>query len=263
MRTTFDSNLWEHVVHPMVFPLPPDRHRRLLAVNDAVKDGRVTGFICQSVATMEGVKRKDRPEFLSQQPVRARVVETDDPTMSMMISAPDQSNRPELMPVLIDRMKDAVQLGMRLIEIPPYTELELPAAFYADRPSDFVEKFGRVAHAIMQRNVGRAPLEALGFELAQREGGKSYIYARGALPNVAEFTKDERRRIEEAVAEASDGDAVAAHVASGNDLFCSEDYNCTHSGTPSVLDPKNRQWLSDEFSIRFVNLTKLAEMLTT
>ena len=72
MRTTFDSNLWEHVVHPMVFPLPPDRHRRLLAVNDAVKDGRVTGFICQSVATMEGVKRKDRPEFLSQQPSRAR-----------------------------------------------------------------------------------------------------------------------------------------------------------------------------------------------
>ena len=115
----------------------------------------------------------------------------------------------------------------------------------------------------MQRNVGRAPLEALGFELAQREGGKSYIYARGALPNVAEFTKDERRRIEEAVAEASDGDAVAAHVASGNDLFCSEDYNCTHSGTPSVLDPKNRQWLSDEFSIQFVNLTKLAEMVTT
>jgi hypothetical protein len=78
-------------------------------------------------------------------------------------------------------MEDAVQLGMRVIKIPVYTELELPIHFFAEEPGIFVEKYGPVQFAITQRGVGRAPLEKLGHELAMRAGG-THVFAVGTIP---------------------------------------------------------------------------------
>jgi hypothetical protein len=258
MKVTFDSNLWERVVHPHTFPLPPETHAQLLTVHEALKAGRVTGFITESVPTLEGVKRKDRPKFMTGQTMRPRVLDTD-PEFKPVIFAPDQSARPDLMPVLIDRMKDAAKLGMRLIKVPAYHEMNLPHEFYAEWPEGFIEKYGRVEHAIKQRKVGRAIMVALGHELAAREGG-TYVYSVGALPPVQNLTEDDNRRIAKAVAEAADGDAVAAHIAFGNDYFASHDFG--HSAaTSSVLDRQNREWLSSEYKVKFVTLPELATLI--
>jgi hypothetical protein len=208
---------------------------------------------------MEGVNKKDRTAFLSTQEMRPRVIDTDDPDFNLVMYAPDQSARPRLSPKFEDRLNDAAQLGILVIKIPLYTELKLPISFVAKEPPDFVGKFESIYSAIKQRGVGRAPLENLGPELAMKAGG-SHKFALGAIPDLSCYTADEREKIKSTVAEASDGDAVAAHFAFGNDLLCSEDFGKSAS-SPSVLDADNRNWLTKTFGIQFATLGELAQMI--
>jgi hypothetical protein len=182
--------------------------------------------------------------------------------------APDESSRPPLKPVLKDLLTEAIQLGIQLIKIPNYNELELPRELglprscYAEAPSDFIERYHEVSNAIVQRGLGRAYLDDLGPELAKREGGDSYTFARGRLPGVAQVTEGEKPRIKRAVAEASDGDLVSGHVAFGNDLLCTADEGVS-SPEPSIFDEAHRLWLKQAYGVKFVSLTELAAMVQT
>ena len=257
-RITIDSNLWEQIVHPNVFPKPPSKHAQLLAVHNALKIGQFTGFICESVVTLEGLKKSDRPTFMTTQTMRPRTIETGDPESKITVFAPDQSARPNLMPVLTDRLKDAVALGIRVIELPYYKELSLPPGFLMEMSDAFVDRFGPIAHAIEQRGVGRAVLMKLGRELAQRDGG-SHTYFVGALPQVKNLTNQDGNRIKLAVAEAADGDAVAAHIAVGNDYFVSHDRG--KGAKISILDEGNRAWLTSAFGVKFLTLSELSALI--
>lgn len=92
MRVTFDTNAWQRVVCPDKFPKDP-RCGDFRKIHTALKDGAIVGFICDSVATMEGVKNKDRPRFFSTQAIEPRVIEVGDPPVQVVIAAPDQSGR--------------------------------------------------------------------------------------------------------------------------------------------------------------------------
>jgi hypothetical protein len=90
--------------------------------------------------------------------------------------------------------------------------------------------------------------------------GVAQVYAVGALPSVGELSDEEEREIAKAVAEASDGDAVAAHIAIGNDYFATEDVGKS-AGSHSVLDRKHRECLYREYGVRFVSLDELARLI--
>jgi hypothetical protein len=258
-RLTIDSNLWEHITHPHVFQQPPEKHQQLVAVHNALKAGSVTGFISQSVMTLEGLRKTDRRGFMTTQTMRARILETGDPEFRPIVYAPDQGARPELKPVLTDRLKDAIELGIRVIEIPAYTEMILSRDLFAALPKNYFDIFGPVAFEIEKRGVGRAILQNLGREFAMRAGG-NYVYAVGALPPVQGLTSDDNARIIKAVAEAADGDAVAAHIAIGNDYFVTHDRGV--GAKISILNEENREWLKVRYNVRFLNLSQLSALLS-
>lgn len=191
--------------------------------------------------------------------MRPRILDTWDPDVRPVILAPDQSDRPPLMPVLNDRMRDAVSLGLRLVKLPIYNEMEIPTDYFAAEPPNFIDRYGVVAHAINSMGVGRAILEALGWKLAMRVSG-TYVYAVGALPSVGELSAEDEGEIAKAVAEASDGDAVTAHIAIGNDYFATEDVGKS-AGGHSVLDREHRERLYKEYGVRFVCLDELARLI--
>ena len=70
----------------------------------------------------------------------------------------------------------------------------------------------------------------------------------------------ERRKVWAAINEWADGDAIAAHVGHGNDLFCTHDYGKS-SGPQSALHPTHRTWLKEAFGVEFVTPLELAERL--
>ncbi len=262
MRVTFDSNVWEDVVCPERCAANRKCHEQALLVRKSLEAGQVTGFFCEAWTTLEAVMKKDRPDFLAKQAIELRLVETiqsDGTTDMAVFMGPNQSCRPPLPPKFEVRLSEAIALGMRLLMVPRLSELDLPTDFYAPQTERIARQTAKVLHAIEERGVGRAQIRAFGLELARRHACSGCF---SDIPDVP-FCDDDRKKIVLLVAEWADGEAVAAHVGYGNDLFCSEDCNCTHSGTPSVLDPKNRQWLREEFRVQFVDLGKLAEMLTT
>ena len=64
------------------------------------------------------------------------------------------------------------------------------------------------------------------------------------------------------MAEWADGDTVAAHVAYGNNEFCSNDHG-RRGGAASVLDRANREWLASSHGVRFLTISALAQLLSS
>jgi hypothetical protein len=111
VRITIDSNLWEQIVHPDVFRKPIDKHADLVAVHEALRSKRLTGYICDSIATLEGLKLRDRPEFMTGQTMRPRLLGADPAEPKAVVFAPN-----DLESVPQRRQRDGVvRHGRRLL----------------------------------------------------------------------------------------------------------------------------------------------------
>lgn len=271
MRVTFDSNVWQKVVVPEKFPADP-RASDLLEINDALRDGRVHGFISETVATLEAIRKIDRGTYFSgASPKVGSTVRAHTHTARLsMTVGPDDSLHPGLMPVLSDRLSAAVAMGMRLLPA-PRIGMPRPPSFtdalgnpdpgkFATRddylPAGYNDAYAAVGRQIEKRGVGRAVVEEVAAGIAKRIGGASlpwFAYLEKAQGPV------EEKAVEKGVAEWADGDAVASHIASGNEYFCTHDMG--KSASVSVFDPTNRAWLEQEFNIRLVDVPDLAALI--
>ncbi|PPJ63968.1 hypothetical protein [Cuspidothrix issatschenkoi] len=64
-----------------------------------------------------------------------------------------------------------------------------------------------------------------------------------------------------AFAEWADGDAIAFHIAYSNEYFCTRDQG-KNVGQGSVMSKKNRKWLEEDYSIKFISPEDLEKILT-
>jgi hypothetical protein len=134
--------------------------------------------------------------------------------------------------------------------------------FYEDyvSPADVVTRGGKtneVDSALAQLGVGRARAVELGLEYSERDNASGEFWMQG-LGRTRDDT--ERKKVHKAINEWADGDAIAAHIGYGNDLFCTYDQG-SNSGERSVLHPSKRAWLRRTYEIAFVNLSELADRL--
>ena len=258
MRVTFDSNEWEDVTCPDRCRERPERHRALVKVHNAIREGVIRGFICEVVATLEGLQRKERSEFLAKQTVEPHVLDQvlpDGTTTPIIIIAPDQSHRPALQLVLTDNLRSAQSIGMRVMTTLRYSELVFPSMFYAEESDDLVLIIGPVRFSIEQRGLGRSKLAEFALALGARGTGVQVYFD---IPDVP-LSASDRKKVAEYVAEWADGDAVSCHMAYHNDFFCTEDFG--KGARTSILDLKNREWLRNTYGVKFVTLNELAAMV--
>jgi hypothetical protein len=66
--------------------------------------------------------------------------------------------------------------------------------------------------------------------------------------------------VQRRIAEWADGDAIAAHIAYGNDYFCTRDA-AKKAGPTSILSARNREWLLREYGARVIAPGDLAAIL--
>jgi hypothetical protein len=70
-------------------------------------------------------------------------------------------------------------------------------------------------------------------------------------------TLAEKRMLSKACAEWADGELVAAHIAYGNDILCSDDRGV--AAGRSIFDLEHRAWLSADFGVNFMSVEELRQ----
>ncbi len=111
-----------------------------------------------------------------------------------------------------------------------------------------------VAAAIECRGVGRAVALKLGLKFSDRAGTTGELWLQG----LAQANPVERTLVSKAIAEWSDGDAIASHIGYSIDAFCTKDLGRSANG-PSILNAKNRAWLTETYGVVFVTPAELLQ----
>lgn len=241
IRATFDSNSWQQVVRPDKFP--KDRRRyQLLALNRALKCGRLQGFLADVQATLEAIPRGSRGAYLA-----------------------ETTAHPGLKPILEEFLRDATNLHIQLLHT-PRIGLPIPpgiGGYYVpqtnEEMSDRQARTFAAGRIIETKGIGKPAVEAIGHRIAARLG------LTGPWNCFLDRPKNdqENNEIDDAVAEWADEDALAAHHGYRNDFFCSQDFGraAVKRFGQSILDTSHRAWLTSTLGIQFVTVEELANLL--
>lgn len=252
-------------------------------VHDLLVNGQIKGYYSVTMLTIEGVMREDRATVFAgtrmvTQPettkftknadlpeaVREKVGDADLESIHIEHRV-EQPDRKPLHPQIIARMKAARALGVRALRAVPrlgaYEITDPTGEFYLD-PGEgealkaWKDKACEVVRAIEDRGVGIAQVKKVGSDLgASHEASPWFRF----LDQPADI--HQQRAVERAFSEWADGDSIAAHVAYGLDIFCSDDAGKSNA-TNSIFDPTNRAWLTKTYGVQFMTFKELAEKLT-
>jgi hypothetical protein len=250
MRVTFDSNIWQMAVTPSLAS-KTELYADFVTIHDALRRKQIQGFISETVGTLEAIRNLGRKAyFISIRPnVNVQVVNmTQGQAVLKVDIGTTHDQHPGLHRVLEARLQLAIALGIRLMRAPrmtiPVPALMLDLSVFADEtdvPTAAARdnRWGDVMSTIEQRGVGSGLLRSL-----QEKAG-------GGVDDI------EEKAFARAVAEWADGDSVAAHVAYGNDVFCTEDH-AKNTGGKSILNTQNREWLAVTYNVKFATIRDLA-----
>ncbi len=281
LRVTFDTNVLDLACRPERFP-KDTRQPHLQKVREALAAGTIEGFYSVTMLTIEGIMRKDRASVFAgtqtdsqsethsvthnadlPDAIRTAVGNADVETVGLNYVV-EQPDRQPLHPEFMARMNAAQTLGVRVLKgiprIGAYSLNDPENKFYLDNGQGgalgaWINKAHGVAGAIESRGLGFAQVKALGQAIAA--GGPAQAWFQ-ALKNAKDI--HEERAVERAFSEWADGDAIAAHIAYGLDVFCSADVGNSNV-TNSVLDPGNRSWLSATYGVKFMTFDDLLTRL--
>jgi hypothetical protein len=269
LRVTFDSQVLGKVIFPEKRKKDQD-HACLAEIHAALLDGVIEGFICESIATLEAIKSDTRaPYFANRIPKSEARVRTCGNDISVNITIrTDHDRHPGLHEKLGEKLHQAQAFGMRVLQVPALN-IQLPkyllnnAAFYESRLFEtqcYADRFWEIAASIEARGVGSAAIKAV-IESFRVRLPESVTASRSGM-QLLEYAENEAEetRVSKAIAEWADGDLVASHLASANDLLCSEDRGKSASG-PSILDDTSRAWLKESYGIQIVSIRELAAQI--
>ncbi|MBD2159084.1 hypothetical protein H6F46_00090 [Limnothrix sp. FACHB-1083] len=258
MLITFDSNVWQQVVSPEKSPEDPQLNL-YNKIHSLIRSGSLKGRLSETIFTYEAIKRKDRPYFLSQVKLGLELLsEIEDEetiTFSFLIFS-DPSAHIRNNEYLRLYLEDARNLGFEIMECPRIGKIintDVPPDLYAQLNLTVDEVFSSIVNDLEARGLGSSWARAIGEKY--KEENQTWLNGLGNAP------ESERSRIIKAVAEWADGDSVAAHIAFGNNLFCTLDQG-KGAGSASILSPKNKLWLQSKYQVKFVTPQELCKLMS-
>ncbi|MCC8959481.1 hypothetical protein H8B02_40590 [Bradyrhizobium sp. Pear77] len=240
MRVTFDSNAWEKIFAP--------RDEKWIAIREALLRGRIFGFISEAAFRIEAIRKKERSAYFAQSAMDVQfpfdtVVRDGVPYLRIMLIGPDNNLHPGLPDAQAEKLSLALDTGIRVLR--GVTWLGLPSPLNNGARPIFEEDKGNqnereqcqiaVMERIEARGVGKAIFDAIGgWQAVKSENEKA---------------------LSKSCAEWADAELVAAHIAYGNDIICTDDHG--RASGLSIFDMANRNWLSSEYGVRFITLENL------
>jgi hypothetical protein len=261
MRVTFDTNVFDKVTRPTIYPRDPD-FQEMIVIREAVKDARVQAFISDTTITLEGIVGDDRAAVFGSTGSRSSFAQTSDDTFTITMKT-EQPDRKPVHPKQAERFVAAFQLGFRLLGTPRIGMPRAEEQFYAPEDpavlGERLDRFTSILRQIENRGLVSARAEKIAARFPRPALGP-WFNALGAAKNI-----HEKRDVARSIAEWADADSIAAHYAYRNDFFCTLDAAKaeTKRGDPAVFDASNRAWLTANFGVQFVTLAQLAELVRT
>jgi hypothetical protein len=268
LKVTFDTSTLSGVVDPDEEPGAGAADQAAYqAVHMAVKTGLIQGFFSEAVVTLDAIGRKAKAEVLGATRFVSETKSTGPNRITITVGARWKSV--SIDPRILARVATAHAMGMRALIGPRRFGDSLVArgfgeSFFEAYPSGAAFEAATGATnafdaAIVARGLGRARVIELAKSFSERDGAAGEWWLQGL-----ERTKSaaEGKRVRDAVNEWADGEALAAHVGYGNDLFCTRD-NGGDLGDKSILHPSHRAWLSETYGVTVVRVAELAERLAT
>jgi len=262
ITVTFDSNVWRKIVSPHSFPKDPDANA-YRAIHSAIRNGKVKGYLGDSMFHLEAIPKKMRPKYFGQyeSTFESKVINSDPSGMihmrvSIGASTEGHSGNSDY---LKRHLEDALLLGFTLLSAPRIgmpRNPDIQRSYYGDRTELDMRKQQElcfdVFDTINELGCGIAVAKALGD--SHKRGELNWMEA---LDNVPE---SEHHLLAKAIAEWADGDSVAGHISYRLDYFCTLDRGVS-AGAKSVFSPANRSILEVRYQIRFVTPHELQEIL--
>lgn len=139
MRVTFDSNAWQKVVVPNL-ARKTSLYDAFAGIHEALRVSKIQGFVCETVGTLEAIKRPTRKTYFTSIKPAVKVqsnAKGNQILMNINIGA-NHDQHPGLPPVLRERLELAFDLGIRLMRAPrigvPVPSLFLICRFSRRKP---------------------------------------------------------------------------------------------------------------------------------
>lgn len=255
MKITFDSNVWRIISSPDKFPNEPSIEDFKI-IKKAIEDKKISPFLCETVFTLEAIKRDDRKDFFSsyRSDTNSSIEENNNGEITLSISiAPNRTAHSGNNNYLESHLKDAVAIGFQIIKLPRIAGIVNPdieeAYFHKHEDlSSYHSKVFEVARAIESKEAGMFHIKKYG------EGYNRWI------DGITQANQFERNNIAKAVAEWADGDSVACHIAIGGDYFCTRDI-AKGAGSQSIFSTENLAWLEKEYNFKTISPEELAKKI--
>jgi hypothetical protein len=262
LKCTFDTNTLDRVVRPS------HKDDVSAVVHEGLKAGGIKGYFSEAVVALDGIGHLDKVDMVGAGRVVSESRATGRYSVELTVGRRWPAKRTDQQ--FKDGIEAALDLGLRPLLGPRPMGDSLAVPEFVQRGlyetlgvgTDLMARRDRihaVDTALRSRGIGRQRAIDLGREYNARAGaaGEFYQQGLGRAQNDAE-----RKKVLKAVNEWADGEAVAAHVGYGNDLFCSHDF-ARNSRGPSALHPDHRAWLTQTFGVEFVTVAQLAERVSS
>jgi hypothetical protein len=247
----------DKAARPERHPKDPDRPKFLI-VHEALKKGKLQGFVCDTIITLEGIQNKDRAAVFGSTTLSVDKKEADNSVVLKMQAV--QPARHPLPDENVRRLRAALAVGVRVLSAPRIASprIEDPnKTIYAQEDAaqlgERINRFHDAGRAINDRDYGTEPAKHVAERIAKRFGVQEPWYK-----SLARADANEEKEFARAIREWADSDTVAAHIAYQSEILCTGDQG--RSGN-SIFDETNRAWLTVTYGVHFATITELAAMI--
>ena len=250
---TFDTNVWRR--------LDNEEKPHLVEIKNKIQDGKIQPYICEIALVLEAIQRILRPEFFEN--YKPRMTGEDLPPengkLRILASiAPNTELHPGLPAVLKADLLKARDLGFRVLRMAHLGTVrttEIPDDMYVKNAN--INEFWEYANLMAKCSDY---ITGLGCGQSDYNQFKEEYNLVGSVVSESHtIPVEHRERFARAIAEWADGDSLAAHYATGNDFFCTND-TARKAGTGSIFYDQNRAQLEKAFGIKIISSCEAAQL---
>jgi hypothetical protein len=240
LHITFDSNVWRKVASPYAFPKEPSA-AIFEKLNLLSKSKIIIPCLSETIFNLEGVEKIKRQRIIGND--RGKIEKHTHTFKEGVISSgftigPDLHAHPGSSDYLSKHLNDARLSNFKILYCPRLGGLknrDILESDYLNCSEEISNKFSDTVCEIESWGCGISQVIAIGCRFAEFW-----------LDGLQVAPASEQENIAKAVAEWSDADSVAAHIAYGNDIFCTRD-RATSAGSKSVFHSSNITRLREKY----------------